>query len=170
MTDKGGLKYKAIIAVLLALFAGLAASSCRRQKDPKIHHALPPRPQYPVSIQMPESEQKELAEKWGIQIMSLRLTSAGYMLDFRYKVLDPEKASPILSRQVKPYLIDEATGQKTIVPSPSTVGSLRETSMKPKAGTIYYMFFANPGQTLKEGDKATIVIGDFKAEHLIVEK
>jgi hypothetical protein len=31
------------------------------------------------------------------------------------------------------------------------------------------MFFANPGRAVRAGDRVTVVIGDFRAEHLIVE-
>ena len=31
------------------------------------------------------------------------------------------------------------------------------------------MFFANPGQYIKRGNLATVVIGDFQAENLTVE-
>jgi len=38
---------------------------------------------------------KSLEETWGIQIMGSRQTAAGHMIDFRYRVLDPEKAGPL---------------------------------------------------------------------------
>ena len=115
------------------------------------------------------SVQTDPKEQWGIQILSLRRSAGGYMLDFRYRVLDPQKAQPILNRDLKPYLIDQATGAKFIVPSPPKVGPLRQSAQTPIAGRTYFVLFANPGQYVQPGNKVSVVIGDFKAENLMVE-
>jgi len=44
-------------------------------------------------------------EKWGICPNGIRLSAGGYMLDFRYRVFDKEKAAPLFSREITPYLI-----------------------------------------------------------------
>lgn len=108
-----------------------------------------------------------LEEKWGIRIISLRQSAAGYMLDFRYRVLDPKKAAPIFDRQTKPYLIDQASGEKFRVPSSPKVGPLRSSNM-PKADRVYGILFGNPGRFVQQGNKVTVVIGDFKAKNLVV--
>jgi len=110
----------------------------------------------------------DLRNKWGIEITALRLTAADRMIDFRYKVLDAEKATPLFKRENKPYLIDEATGKVLSVPAPAKVGPLRNSN-PPKEGRIYWMFFGNGGNLVKKGDKVTIKIGDFRADKLIVE-
>lgn len=108
-------------------------------------------------------------ENWGVQIDGIRLSAADYMLDFRYRVIDPDKASPILNRHVKAYLIDEQSGAKLIVPTPPKVGSMRQKSYDPIVGKIYFVMFSNPGRLVKRGSKVSVVIGDFKAENLVVE-
>jgi len=90
------------------------------------------------------------------------------MLDFRYKVVDPEKASSLLSRQSSTYLIDQATGTKCAV-TRTSVGPLRAGAAKPIADRNYVILFANPGQVVKSGSKVTVIIGDFKVENLAVE-
>ena len=40
-------------------------------------------------------EKTYMKRKWGVEILFLRETAAGYMLEFRYKVLDPAKAAPL---------------------------------------------------------------------------
>jgi len=90
------------------------------------------------------------------------------MLDFRYRVVDPEKAQSLFKRQTKPYLIDQETGARLIVPSPATTGPLR-SSNTPKLDRTYFMFFANPGGFIKPGKQITVVIGDFRAENLVVQ-
>jgi len=110
----------------------------------------------------------QLTEIWGIQPLTIRLSANGYMLDFRYKVTDAEKAAPLFRRDVKPYLLDQASGAVFGVPSGPKVGSLRQTR-PPVAGKNYFIIFANPGNYVKLGNKVTIVIGDLKVENLTVE-
>lgn len=113
-------------------------------------------------------ESAALEEKWGIQILSIHISAGGYMLDFRYKVLDPQKAAPLFDRKNKPVLVHEKTGAKFAVPAPPKIGSLRQTR-PPVAGKHYFMIFANPGKYVKPGDKVTVTAGDFRAEGLTVE-
>lgn len=109
-----------------------------------------------------------LVDRWGIEIEGLRRTSGGYMLDFRFRVLDTAKAAPLFVRATKPYLLDPVSGAKFQVPNPPKTGPLR-TSNPPKEGVVYWMFFANPGRYLEPGASVTVVIGEFEAENLIVE-
>ena len=109
-----------------------------------------------------------LQERWGVKVLQIRLTAEGLALDFRYRVLHAEKAAPLFSREFKPYLIDEATGARFLVPESPKVGALR-TTRPPKEGKNYFIIFVNPGRYIKAGNKVTVVIGDFRAEHLVVE-
>jgi hypothetical protein len=117
--------------------------------------------------ELSEIAQTQTDDEWGIQIEAIRLSAGGYMLDFRYRVIDPGKAQALFDRKEKPYLIDQASGAKFIVPSPPKVGPLR-TSNPPQSGRTYFILFANPGQYIKQGNKVTVVIGDFKVEDLTV--
>jgi len=121
-------------------------------------------------VQEPKEQQEpSLEEKWGIKILSIRQSANGYMLDFRYRVIDSGKASLLLSRKEKPYLIDQASGARFMVPSAPKVGPLRQTAIKPIADRNYFTLFANPGKYVKPGSKVTVVIGEFRAENLVVE-
>lgn len=95
--------------------------------------------------------------------------SAGeHMIDFRYRVLDAEKAETLFAPENKPYLIDEASQKVLAVPTTAKVGPLR-TSGDVKEGSIYWMFFGNIPGLVKSGSKVTLVIGDFRAENLVVQ-
>ena len=109
-----------------------------------------------------------IEEKWGVKVLSIRHSAGGYMLDFRYRVLDPEKALPLFDRKIKPHLVDEATGAVFAVPEPPKVGALRSTR-KPQPGKNYFVMFANPGGYVKKNSKVSVVIGDFRAENLVVQ-
>ena len=114
-------------------------------------------------------EQGETADTLGIKVEGIRLSAAGYMLDFRYRVLDPVKAAPLLDRKIQPYLLDEASGARLAVPDAPKVGRLRTTSRnKVIPGRNYYILFANPGRYLQAGSKVTLVAGDARISDLTV--
>ena len=113
------------------------------------------------------SDAKAIVRKWGITIESLRLTASGYMLDFRYRVIDARKAKPLFERKVKPVLKDEATGAIMAVPVPPKTGALRN-SYDPKPGRSYFMFFGNPAHFIKAGNKVTVIIGAFSVSGIQV--
>lgn len=118
-----------------------------------------------------ESQLPVIEEQYGIKVQSLRLSAAGTMLDFRYQIVDPDKAVTMVDRTNKPYLIDQASGLKVNVPSPAKLGPLRATDKygKPKVGRTYFVLFGNPGRFIKSGSKVTVVIGEFRAEDLVVQ-
>jgi hypothetical protein len=108
-------------------------------------------------------------QKWGIQVTSLHLSANGYMVDFRYKVVDPEKAATLGDPKAKPYLLDQATGAKLVVPKSPKVGPLRQSAENLTAGKVYFTLFSNRNKAVKAGSKVTVVVGDFRAENLVVQ-
>ena len=116
----------------------------------------------------PIAKPDPLAEKWGIEVTSIRMTANDHMVDFRFRVLDAKKADALFVRQTKPYLVDQKTGKVLAVPNTAKVGPLRNSN-KPKEGKIYWMFFGNRGKLVKAGNKVSVVIGEFKMENLVVE-
>ena len=108
-------------------------------------------------------------ENTGIQILSLRTTAAGNMLDFRYKVIDPKKAAIWLDRSSKPLLHVLKNGKTLQVPVTAKIGPLRQSAVLAKAGKNYFMFFGNPGRMVKSGDEVIIQIGSFKSKKLTIE-
>ena len=106
--------------------------------------------------------------RWGVEVVGVTRMAAGYMLQFRYRVIDSDKAAPLFERASKPVLTDEATGAELIVPTPPKTGPLR-SSNEPIAGRTYWMAFANPAKFVKQGSRVTVTIGDFRARGLVVE-
>jgi hypothetical protein len=109
----------------------------------------------------------QIEEKWGVKILGIRQTAHAYLLDFRFHVIDLEKAKPLIDRHAKPYIVDEATGMKLSVPSMPRFGSLRAKGNEPDRD--YFILFSNPKGLIKKGSKVTVVSGDFKVENLVVE-
>lgn len=106
----------------------------------------------------------------GIRVTALRLTAFGYMLDLRYRVTDPARAKALLDRREPAYLVDEASGMKLAVPATPKLGRLRQgTRQGGDPGRDYFVFFANPGRSLQPGAKVTLMAGDVRIPHLIVQ-
>ena len=109
-----------------------------------------------------------MKRQWGVEVVGVRSTAAGYMLEFRYRVIDPRLAKPLFERRTKPVLLDEETGSRFVVPTPPKTGALRNSN-PPLAGHTYWMFFANPGGFVKPGRRVSVLIGDFRADGLVVQ-
>ena len=104
---------------------------------------------------------------WGVEVIGVHPVSSGYMLAFRYRVLDPAKARPVNDLKGKAYLIDEASQTRLAVPVMENIGELR-TGAEPQAERTYFMLFGNPGRLVKAGSRVSVVIGDFHIDNLIV--
>ncbi len=113
---------------------------------------------------------KSITEKWGVEVIRIDYTADGYWLGFRFRVTDVDKALPLFDSRIKPYVESEETGVKLAVPTAAKVGALRTTNRGKniKPDKIYAIMFSNPGAQVKPGQKVSVVIGDFKVEHLTV--
>lgn len=113
--------------------------------------------------------ERAAAEDPGIRVESLRLTAADYMLDLRFRVTDPERAAPFLSRRTELELVDEASGARFAVPNTPKLGKLRQVARKDMGDRSYFILFANPGRYLRPGSQVTLRAGDTRIAALTVE-
>ncbi len=104
---------------------------------------------------------------WGVEVIGVHPVSSGYMLEFRYRIVDPVKAKSLNDMESKAYIIDEVSGTRLAVPAMENVGELR-TGDSPKADRTYFMIFGNPGRLVKPGGRVSVVIGNFRVEGLVV--
>jgi len=102
-------------------------------------------------------------------VESLRLSGAGLLIDFRYKVIDAAEAAQVVNRKVQPYIVDPVTGHQFRVPHAQKIGTLRHMGGMLQDGRSYSMLFANPGRTIKSGAKVNLVVGHLRLEDLTVE-
>jgi hypothetical protein len=116
-----------------------------------------------------KGEALEIEARWGVRVLSVRRSAGGYLLDLRYRVVDPEKSSALLDRSLRPRLIANKTGATLDVPSAPKIGSLRQSTREPKKDRTYFALFANPARLVQAGDEVTLVIGDLHVPHLVVE-
>jgi hypothetical protein len=105
---------------------------------------------------------------WGIDSLGVKYTESGEIVRFSYRVLDPEKAKPLNDKKLEPSLIDPQAGVRLVVPSMDKIGLLRQSST-PEAGKSYWMGFSNKGRMVKPGHRVDVVIGNFRAEGLVVD-
>jgi hypothetical protein len=147
---------------------------------PLVAHATPansdwqpppmPEPTAYATVNISDEKAEELAEEWGVELLGMRLTAANMMLDFRFRVLDADKALPLFDHRIKPYIIADRSHIKLPVPMAAKVGSFRPTNRGKNivSGRNYYMIFGNPDRHVKQGETVTVVIGDFTVESLLV--
>lgn len=105
----------------------------------------------------------------GITIERVHPSLAGQMLDFRYRVVDREKARASLNRQTRLYLVDQATGSRLEVPNMPKLGKLRQLPENIEGDRVYWMFFGNPGGLVKPGGMVMLVINDVRYEDIVVQ-
>ena len=105
---------------------------------------------------------------WGVDSLTVKSAESGEVIRFSYHVLDANKAKTLNDKKLEPSLIDPQAGVKLVVPSLENVGQLRQSST-PQEGKSYWMAFSNRGRFVKRGDRVTVVIGQFRAEGLVVD-
>lgn len=107
---------------------------------------------------------------YGIRVDALHLSAHGYVLDLRYRVLDPVKAAPLLNAKSKVYLIDEARNAKLGIPESPVIGGMRQTSRNNVIYTNrdYFILFVNPGRAVRSGDTLKLAVNGSQIADLLV--
>jgi len=158
--------------LLAALAAGIVVCAPRANADPQGG----PSGQTPApataarAVVVPRSERAEMyyARRFGVDHLQVRSTASGNSLQFRYRVVDAEKAKILNDKRATPYMVDWQTGNRLQVPTMEKIGTLRQMST-PELGREYWMVFSNPGKLVKPGQKVDVVVGAMRLEGLTVE-
>jgi hypothetical protein len=140
----------------------------------------PPAPVKPVVPARPGT----LEGEWGIRVASVGLTMAGAAVDFRYTVVDAEKALLLAQGTAAAYVIDQATGTViSLVPptlkGPSAAhsrarmirqgGGFPPSPNRLAAGRTNSLLLPNPARILQSGSVVTVVVGDIQTQNVRVE-
>ncbi len=123
----------------------------------------------PMQSYADELKSIDLEKDWGIKPIHLRITAAGYMIEFRYKILDMEKALLLSDRKDFPYLLSMKSRAKLSVPYGSTVGFLKSNRRFLKKGKNYIAMFSNEGKHMLVGDKVKIQIKKQVSPELVLQ-
>jgi len=105
--------------------------------------------------------QAAFEEETGIRVIRVALTGGGGLVDFRYQVIDPDKAEVV--HLYPPNLVDEKTGD---VIDALFMGHSHRGN--PKAGYTYPLLFVNRAGLVQPGGAVAVVIGDWRLEHVPV--
>jgi len=111
-----------------------------------------------LSVSANEMTPIDMQQDWGIEPVHIRITAAGYMIEFRYKIMDTEKALILSDRKDFPHLQALKSRARLSVPYGPTVGFLKSNRRFIKKGKNYITMFSNEGKHLLPGDKVTIDI------------
>ena len=156
---------KAFMAVLLAglVTGGAGAAAAPPQPAPAAKTLAP-------QSGVPRSQRAEWywAGRYGVDHLQVRSIASGASLEFRYRVVDAQKAKNLNDKRANPYMLDWKSGAKLSVPQTEQMGSLRQVSTQ-EPGREYWMIFNNPGKLVKPGDRVDVVAGASRLEGLIVE-
>jgi hypothetical protein len=164
-----------LLAGLMA--SGLLVCTPRAQADARQPQATRPQAGASPTAQsfasprmVPRSQRGEMwyATRYGVDQMRVRYTASGASVEFRYRVVDPDKAAVLSDNHATPYMIDEQTGIRLLVPVMEQIGALRQT-VTPEQGREYWLLFANAGKVVKPGQRVDVSIGLFHVRGLTVE-
>ena len=100
-----------------------------------------------------------IEDRWGIRIEHIAVTADGGMVEFRYRVTDPEKAIDMAHDINKmPVLI--TADNRSLINSAAAMTDKREL----QAGTTYFILYRNAGGAIKSGSTVSVVFGDQRLE------
>ena len=119
----------------------------------------------PQGVRLPGQPATEAAvqDKYGIRITHLAVLADGGLIDFRFQVLDPDKAAPLFELENRPLLYVEASGLK--------VDSLYHPPHGHTivAGKSQYFIYNNHQGAIRSGSPVAVVMGDLRLEHIVAK-
>jgi hypothetical protein len=105
---------------------------------------------------------------WGVDSLAVKWVESGELIRFSYRVLDADSAEALNDKKSEPMMLAPRAGVSLVVPAMENVGQLRQ-STDAEDGKSYWMVFSNKGRLVKRGDRVNVVIGQFRADGLVVD-
>jgi hypothetical protein len=121
--------------------------------------------------------EQTLEREFGLRIDLLGVSAGGGLIDFRFTVLEPEKATRLLARSPAESSSENAQPARKghtlpvlFVEDSNTLieprGSMSHDQMSLTAGTTYFILYPNPGGKIQDGTPVSIVLGGVRVEHV----
>ena len=140
------LAYSLVAALVALSIVGLLGSTLRR----------------PAPEQVPVPLNPAVEARWGIRVSQVAVTADGGLVDFRFVVLDPDKASEMMSSVDNlPVLLP--SGSTEVVNSAAQMGAPHTLT----AGQTYFLLYRNADGVISRGAPLTVQFGDLKIDHVI---
>ncbi|MDX6450924.1 MAG: hypothetical protein QOH16_973 [Gaiellaceae bacterium] len=105
-----------------------------------------------------------LVDESGVELTRVALSGSGGLVDVRYRVIDPDKATSVHASENPPLILDQRSG--------AIVNQLLMAHMhhgRPKVGVTYYLIFMNPGDVIRRGSRVSIQLGGARVEGVTVQ-
>jgi hypothetical protein len=104
-----------------------------------------------------------MAARYGIDVNLIGVTAAGGLIEFRYQVVDPDKADRMIHNdKLLPIVVVEDSGATMVISRPHHASEI-------KLGATYFFLFANAHDAIHAGSQVTLVMGDSRIEHIKVQ-
>jgi hypothetical protein len=105
-----------------------------------------------------------MAARYGIDVNLIGVTAAGGLIEFRYQVVDPDKADRMIhDEKLLPIVVVEDSGATMVISRPHHASEI-------KLGATYFFLFANSHNAIHAGSKLTLVMGDSRIEHIVAQQ
>jgi hypothetical protein len=106
----------------------------------------------------------EMSARHGLDVNLIAVTAAGGLVELRIQVTDPDKADAALrDPEQRPALVVEDGGATLVMSNPPHHRDQLEL------GGQYYFLLANARSAIHKGEQVTLVIGDTRLEHVVVQ-
>ena len=140
----------------------------------------------PVVATPPAARPGTLEGEWGIQVAGIAMTDTA-AVELSYSIMSPEKAAMLADGKTPAYIVDQATGTRILLAPPEGSAFRPHSQARSRAlmmwqaggfppppsrlvvGKTYAVLLPNPGSVLKKGNKASVVIGDFRTDNITVD-
>ncbi|MDX6667857.1 MAG: hypothetical protein QOK04_1237, partial [Solirubrobacteraceae bacterium] len=104
-----------------------------------------------------------LAERTGVRLVRVAVTGGGGLLDVRYQILDPGKATTLHDPGTPPAVVYEPTN------TPIEGLLMGHAPHAPqRVGVTSYLVFVNPGNIVHRGDRVSVILGAARLRHVTV--
>jgi hypothetical protein len=122
----------------------------------------------PMAVQTPSGyiSNDQMEAQYGVRITLIAVTAAGGIVDFRYKVIDPQKAAVLLHDPANTPILTAMDSGHTLSP---TGMSRHHRQMSMKRGAVPFTFYPNVRGAVKPGTLVSVAFGNIKVEPIAAQ-
>ena len=103
-----------------------------------------------------------IESKWGVRVSQVAVTADGGLVDFRFIVLDPQKASEMMSN-VDNLPVLRPDSSSVLINSAAQMGA--HTALR--AGQTFFLLYRDASGAIKSGTSLSVLFGDLTIDHVI---
>ena len=106
----------------------------------------------------------QLEAQYGIRITLIAVTGGGGIVDFRYQIVDPQKATLLLHDPANTPILTVVDTGLTLAP---TKMSRHHSEMSMKRNAVPFIFYPNVRNAVKPGTPVSVAFGKIKVEPIV---